>query len=189
MDKLAFKQFFNQCFAYCITEKRLVHFTGSINDAEEFFSLAISKFWVKSQAGEIPHKSNLKALVLVIAKRLWIDHKRSKNNRTEYSTAINEVEDYILYEANMYTNKNPVIAQEEQAAAHLQQQNRLNLFQAAFAQLDQKCRDLLNGRYVYKIKGATLAKKFGFSNANVIKTSIGRCKKKLIKLFSENQTI
>jgi len=181
MDTKKFTHFFNECYDYCIVQKRLVQFVGNQVDAEEIFAEAISKFWVKSAAGAIKHTANLKGLLLVIAKRLWIDRRRNKKEAMQYAIDWGEVDDSFLKIAALYTSTDPLVHKEETVAAEQWQEKRAIAFSTAFAQLDDKCKRLLNARHVYKISAAVVAKKMGFNSARVVTTLTSRCKKKLLR--------
>lgn len=175
----SFEQLFYECHEYCI--KQLINMTGNKTDAEEVFMEAISKFWMRLQQGKVKHQDNVKAFVLVTAKRIWIEQQR-KNKMTVLSDN-NSEHLYIQSGGSDFEEFDKLIKEELEREASAKYQQKMMVFNLAFVQLGDTCQKLLKGRFVYKVKGKDLAEQLGLKNADVVKTTITRCKQTLRKYY------
>lgn len=182
-ERKEFEQLFQECYEY--SRKHLVPIIGSKPDFEEVFMEAISRYWVRTKQGKVKHQTNVKAFVCVTAKRLWIEQQRKSkmtvlaDNNSEH-LYVNQGVD--IHEAESF---NQLIKEELEKEASANQQQKMKVFNQAFAQLGENCQKLLKGRFIYKIRGKELAAQLNLKNANVVKTTIARCKQALLKYYQK----
>ncbi|MGB0930607.1 MAG: RNA polymerase sigma factor [Chitinophagales bacterium] len=185
MNQTEFDKLFHEAHGYCIGY--LIKITHSKADAEDVFMDAIAMFWVLYKKGKIKEKSNLKAYIATIAKRLWFEKKRKEEKHKEYSQPPKVVEQQA--EANIEINGFAVfdllIKAETEQANNAQLQARKKSFNAVFRTLGKKCQQLLMSTIVYKIKMKELMGTLGYGSVQTVKDAKYRCKKILLKKLQE----
>ncbi len=142
--------------------------SGSSDDAKDIFQEAITAAWLNAKEGKFTpqDESSLGGYIYRIAKFKWLDRVKSKS----YKSTIRLAEDY-----------DPAEEVEEQD----DKSEKLNHMRDLYAQLGDKCRNILNRFYYAKMSLDEIGSELGFDAATV-KTQKYRCMKKLRDLNSEN---
>lgn len=185
MTEADFKKLLLIAHQYCLP--RLNRLTQSQADSEDVFMEAAYQFWNDLQAGKIKDQRNLKALIFVMAKNLYLSQLRKRNRKSlkEYNT---DPQMMHLHENKLDDDLsdaafNLMIKKEEETKKLLENKQRNQAFDRAMKALEEKCQELLMQFIVHKTRLKTLQQKLGFASPDAVKTAKYRCKKKLVDLF------
>lgn len=187
MEEPVFNKFLVNAHAYCLP--KLIRLTDSKVDAEDAFMEAVYVLWKDLNSGKIKHRDNLKGLVYVMAKNLFLMTKRkaTRGNTREYAT---DPSDLKILEA-----KAKKIQQEEEYDVLLKAENEQSelkdrlqkevAFKMAFEKLGEKCQQLLTKFIVEKVRLKVIKDLLGFPSVDAVKMTKYRCKKNLVKAYKE----
>lgn len=185
MDQKEFKQWLLSAQQYCMP--RLIRMTKSKADAEDAFMEAAFQFWQDLQAGKVKDNRNLKGLLFVMAKNVFLGKKRKQNRKSfrEYAT---DPQLLHVHEGNLRGSEgdeayDSLVRQEEEMQALMADQQRKKAFDQAMKTLDKKCQNLLIQFIGNNVRLKELQGKMGFPSVDAVKTAKYRCKKKLIDSF------
>ena len=180
MDPNDFKQWLVSAQQYCMP--RLLRLTSSKADAEDAFMEAAFQFWQDLQAGKIKDNRNLKGLLFVMAKNIFLGQKRKQNRKSfrEYPT---DPQLLHTYEGNSDESYDELVQKEEKDQSLLADQQRKKAFDKAMKTLEKKCQNLLMKFIGHNVRLKELQESMGFSSTDAVKTAKYRCKKKLVDSF------
>lgn len=149
-------------------EAYIIQNSGSADDAKDIFQEAITAAWLNTKEGKFTpqDESSLGGYIYRIAKFKWLDKVKSKS----YKSTMRLADDYDPAE------ESPVDDERE---------DRLNHLRSLYAQLGEKCQNILNRFYYSKMSLDEIGSELGFDAATV-KTQKYRCMKKLRTLKIEN---
>ncbi len=185
MDQKEFKQWLLSAQQYCMP--RLIRMTKSKADAEDAFMEAAFQFWQDLQAGKVKDKRNLKGLLFVMAKNVFLGKKRKQNRKSfrEYAT---DPQQLHVHEGNLMKSGeaeayDSLVQQEEEMQALMADQQRKKAFNQAMKTLEKKCQQLLMEFIGHNVRLKELQQRMGFTSVDAVKTAKYRCKKKLVDSF------
>jgi len=140
--------------------------SGSGDDAKDIFQEAITAAWLNAKEGKFTpqDESSLGGYIYRIAKFKWLDRVKSKS----YKSTMRLAEDYDPAEEIEVDESDEKLAQ----------------LRTIYAQLGEKCKNILNRFYYGKMSLDEIGSELGFDAATV-KTQKYRCIKKLRDLNSE----
>ena len=164
-DRSTLKEIYSK--NYPSVEAYITQNSGSSDDAKDIFQEAITAAWLNAKEGKfIPQdETSLGGYIYRIAKFKWLDRVKSKS----YKSTMRLAEDYDPAEGIEIDDSN----------------ERLNRLRTIYAQLGEKCQNILNRFYYGKMSLEEIGEELGFDAATV-KTQKYRCMKKLRNLNSKN---
>lgn len=165
--------------------KGLTSLIGSVKEADEFFQTAMIKIWMEYQAGRLK-EDKIPAYTYIIAKRLFLDHKRKLKRDLKVMSDI-DIDKLVEKEANnLYeTHINPMILEEDRVREDADFQDKLKVVAEALDRIDTKCASLLKMTIVEKRRLSEVYEPLGFKSKEVAKASKYRCKKKFYKIIDD----
>jgi RNA polymerase sigma factor (sigma-70 family) len=164
-DRATLKEIYTK--NYPSVEAYIIQNSGSSDDAKDIFQEAITAAWLNTKEGKFTpqDESSLGGYIYRIAKYKWLDRVKSKS----YKSTMRLAEDYDpAEEVEMDGND-----------------EKLNQLRTIYAQLGDRCKNILNRFYYSKMSLDEIGSELGFDPATV-KTQKYRCMKKLRDLNSEN---
>ncbi|MBX2931297.1 MAG: sigma-70 family RNA polymerase sigma factor [Chitinophagaceae bacterium] len=158
--KIIYKDNFNTILSFIINNN------GSYDDARDIFQEAIITLYEKAQSESFALTCKINTYIYSICRRLWLKrlHQVDKFNKP-----INGFEDTIQVEEDM--------------EIHEKRNMDFAMMERAMNSLGEPCRSLIESFYIKKISMQTLAKQFGYTNADNAKTQKYKCLIRLKKLF------
>ena len=145
---------------YPSVETYILQNSGSEDDAKDVFQEAILAAWLNTREGKFHPKdeSSLGGYIYRIARYKWLDRLKSK-----------------AFRRNIRLEEDHDIAQEIEKS---DQTERLEKLRQLYANIGEKCREILNRFYYAKMSLDEIGSELGFDAATV-KTQKYRCMKKL----------
>lgn len=153
---------------YPSVENYVLQNSGSGDDAKDIFQEAITAAWLNTKEGKFEPNdaSALGGYIFRIAKYKWLDKLKSKS----YRSTLRLADDF-----------DP----EEEKPESSFQDERLEQLRNIYAQLGDKCQNILNRFYYAKMSLEDIGSEMGFDAATV-KTQKYRCMKKLRQLKDQS---
>ena len=139
---------------------------GSYDDARDIFQEAMITLYEKSQSDSFVLTSKINTYLYSICKRTWL---KKLQQIGRYSNRIDSLEETV-----------PV---EEDLEIHEKQNSEYAIMDRVLNSLGEPCKSLLEGYYVKKMDMQTLARDFGYTNADNAKNQKYKCLMRLKKLF------
>jgi RNA polymerase sigma factor (sigma-70 family) len=173
MNPTDFRAFYLQCWKHC--KPRLLNLTTNMADIEDVFAEAIARFWVKYQQGEIQHQDNLNGLVYVMAKNLWLNQLR-KRQQFEPTLSLDD-------------DNRPIQTGGEWDEAILKltespnEDQQTEMLTRAWKKLENKCQELLKATVIERERQQELLAKMDYKNTDTVKAAKYRCLQSLKKLY------
>jgi len=156
---------------------------ASKEDAEDIYMDALLKFYRAAVDGKVAW-GNFKGYLLKIALNIL----KEKQRRGLAVAAKMEQALTSFYEEKEEVEFDKVLEAENELEEELFNQKKIAALNAAWEQLDDVCRELLQDTIVNDIKPRFLMDKYTFKNTRVITDKKIKCKKKLLKLVEEQLT-
>jgi RNA polymerase sigma factor (sigma-70 family) len=142
--------------------------SGSSADAHDVFQDAIVLFYRQVVTDQFNDKYKIYGYLFTISKNLWINKTKKKSREV----AMNDTHEIVI-EENILDN---IITQEKTSALN-----------SLFAQLGDKCIELLTYSVYHKLSMKEIAVKMGLTGENTAKTNNYRCKQKLMKMVKQKR--
>lgn len=139
---------------------------GSYDDAKDIFQEAMIVLYEKSQSESFVLTSKLTTYVHSVCRRLWLKRLQQLG---KYS---NQIDDFP-----------EIVSVDEDLEAHLRKNSEFVIMDRALNSLGEPCKSLLEGFYIKQQDMQTLAKLFGYTNADNAKNQKYKCLVRLKKLF------
>lgn len=164
-DRATLKEIYSK--NYPSVEAYIMQNSGSSDDAKDIFQESITAAWLNTKEGKFTpqDETSLGGYIYRIAKFKWLDRVKSKS----YKSTMRLAEDYDPAED----------AEVDEG------DDKLDQLRTIYAQLGEKCKNILNRFYYAKMSLDEIGSELGFDAATV-KTQKYRCMKKLRDLNSEN---
>lgn len=141
--------------------------SGNIEDAEDLFQDAILVLFKHVQTGKYDDKHDLDGFLYTVARNLWINK--------------------IKREAKKSVLKNDYdVPSGEHFYTQVLDNERSNQIMNTFAQIGEKCKDILTMVVYFDFSMKEVCEKLGYPNENAAKTQHYKCKQKLIELVGQN---
>lgn len=176
-------QLFIEHYEYCVNHLSKEFHSGnhycSTDDARDTVMDGFLKLRTELLKGKVENR-NLRGYLLIICRNMWL--KKVQKERSKLSLDIEKVEYYLGQKEDLYNEDfNPMLKKE--LANDLTETQKLQAitFQAAWAKLGEKCRQLLQAFYIEKIKLKDLQERFNYSSYDTIKSMRRKCYNGLLK--------
>lgn len=140
-------------------------------EAKDIFQEALMIFYKQVMTNKFDEKYEIAAFVFSVSRNLWINRIKRKNRmiNIDSSELDNLAEDSILEELMLNERK-----------------EEINLL---FSKLEDKCKELLTYSIYQDLLMEDVCLRMGFTSVNAASTALYRCKKYLMDLVKNNQTI
>lgn len=144
----------------------IVNNNGSYDDAMDIFQEAMIALYEKAQSESFVLTCKINTYVYSICRRLWLKRLQQFG---KYTNQIDYLEDTVSVEEDLET--------------HLKRNAEFSIMDRALNSLGEPCKSLLEGFYIKNLDMQTLAKDFGYTNADNAKNQKYKCLMRLKKLF------
>ena len=158
--EIIYKNNFNMIQSY------IVNNNGSYDDAMDIFQEAMIALYEKAQSESFVLTCKINTYVYSICRRLWLKRLQQLG---KYSNQIDSLEDTVSVEEDLET--------------HIKRNAEFTIMDRALNSLGEPCKSLLEGFYIKDLDMQTLAKDFGYTNADNAKNQKYKCLMRLKKLF------
>jgi RNA polymerase sigma factor (sigma-70 family) len=140
-------------------------------EAKDVLQEALLIFYKQVVLNKFDEKYQVQGFIYSISRNLWINRaKRKQRMVTVDNNAMPEVIEYS-------------------SSDDMEVKERKELVQKIFAQLDEKCQQLLTYTIYEELSMKEVAEKMGYNNANAATVATYRCKKSLMDLVKNNKSI
>ncbi len=176
-------QLFIEHYEYCVNHLSKEFHSGnhycSTDDARDTVMDGFLKLRTELLKGKVENR-NLRGYLLIICRNMWL--KKVQKERSKLSLDIEKVEYYLGQKEDLYNEDfNPLLKKELADDLTETQKLQADTFQAAWAKLGEKCRQLLQAFYIEKIKLKDLQERFNYSSYDTIKSMRRKCYNGLLK--------
>jgi RNA polymerase sigma factor (sigma-70 family) len=139
---------------------------GSYEEARDIFQEAMIALYEKAQSDNFVLTCQIKTYVYSICRRLWLKRLQQLGKFSQPMDGFDEV-----------------VAVEEDLEEHEKRNAEFAIMERALNSLGEPCKGLLEGYYLKKMDMNSLAKDFGYTNADNAKNQKYKCLMRLKKLF------
>jgi RNA polymerase sigma factor (sigma-70 family) len=139
---------------------------GSYEEARDIFQEAMIALYEKAQSDNFVLTCQIKTYVYSICRRLWLKRLQQLGKFSQPMDGFDEV-----------------VAVEEDLEEHEKRNAEFAIMDRALNSLGEPCKGLLEGYYLKKMDMNSLAKDFGYTNADNAKNQKYKCLMRLKKLF------
>lgn len=176
-------QLFIEHYEYCVNHLSKEFHSGnhycSTDDARDTVMDGFLKLRTELLKGKVENK-NLRGYLLIICRNMWL--KKVQKERSKLSLDIEKVEYYLGQKEDLYNEDfNPLLKKELADDLTATQKMQADTFQAAWAKLGEKCRQLLHAFYIEKTRLKDLQERFNYSSYDTIKSMRRKCYNGLLK--------
>ncbi len=144
----------------------IINNNGSYDDARDIFQEAMIALYEKVQSESFVLTCKLNTYIYSICRRLWFKRLQQLGKYT-----------------NQIDNLEEIVSVEEDLETHLKKNAEFTIMDRALNSLGEPCKSLLEGFYIKDLDMQTLAKDFGYTNADNAKNQKYKCLMRLKKLF------
>lgn len=141
--------------------------SGKQTDAEDVFQKALLQIIARVQVQNVEIKSSFEAYLFTACKNLW---RRELNKSKKEVTIDKPIE---LYN------------EERDIAVSILEQERWEFFQEKLELISENCREILK-RFFKKTPYKEIAKELGYSDENVVRQRVFKCKNKLTETIKKD---
>lgn len=151
---------------YSMIQSFILNNNGSVDDARDIFQESMIVLYEKAKLESFELNCKIKTYVYSVCRRLWLKKLQQLNR---YTSNIEGIEDTV-----------PV---EEELEDHEKRNNDFGLMETSMSKIGEPCKSLLDAYYLQNKNMQTIAKEFGYTNADNAKTQKYKCLVRLKKLF------
>ncbi len=144
----------------------IINNNGSYDDARDIFQEAMIALYEKARSNSFILTCKLNTYVHSICRRLWLKRLQQLG---KFSNQMDHLEETVSVEEDLET--------------HLRRNAEFMIMERALNSLGEPCKSLLEGFYLKQLDMQTLAKDFGYTNADNAKNQKYKCLVRLKKLF------
>lgn len=154
-------------------EHYIITNNGRSDDAKDIYQEAILAAWLNVKEGKFTpqNSSSLGGYIFQISKYKWLDRLKSK-----------------AYKSTMRIERDEQIDQPEEEIGESEiQESRIDYLKELYAQLDEKCKEILQRFYYEKKNLETIGEELNY-DAGTVKTLKYRCMKKLKSFHAKSNS-
>lgn len=151
---------------YNMVQSLIVNNNGSYDDARDIFQEAMIALYEKARSESFVLTCKLNTYVYSVCKRLWLKRLQQLGKYTNQIESLKET-----------------VSVEEDLEIHKRRNAEFVIMERALNSIGEPCKSLLEGYYLKKQDMQTLAKEFGYTNADNAKNQKYKCLMRLKKMF------
>lgn len=151
---------------YNMVQSLIVNNNGSYDDARDIFQEAMIALYEKARSESFVLTCKLNTYVYSVCKRLWLKRLQQLGKYTNQIESLEET-----------------VSVEEDLEIHKRRNAEFVIMERALNSMGEPCKSLLEGYYLKKQDMQTLAKEFGYTNADNAKNQKYKCLMRLKKMF------
>lgn len=151
---------------YNMVQSLILNNNGSYDDARDIFQEAMIALYEKAKLESFVLTCKLNTYVYSICKRLWLKRLQQLGKYTNQIESLEET-----------------VSVEEDLEIHKKRNAEFAIMERALNSMGEPCKSLLEGYYIKKQDMQTLAKEFGYTNADNAKNQKYKCLMRLKKMF------
>jgi len=155
-----YKQNFNMVQSFVLNN------SGSYDEARDIFQEAMIALYEKTKSESFVLTCKINTYVYSICRRLWLKRLQQLG---KFSGSIDSFEETVSVEDDL--------------EIHQKRNAEYNIMETALGSMGEPCKSLLEGYYIKKQDMQTLAKEFGYTNADNAKNQKYKCLLRLKKMF------
>ncbi len=151
---------------YNMVQTLIINNNGSYDDARDIFQEAMIALYEKAKTESFVLTCKINTYVYSVCRRLWLKRLQQLG---KFSNQIESIEE--------------TVSVEEDLEIHRKRDAEYNIMERALGSMGEPCKSLLEGYYLKKMDMQTLAKEFGYTNADNAKNQKYKCLMRLKKMF------
>lgn len=152
----------------------IIRNNGSEDEAQDIFQDAVLSFYEYVLQGKFDTSKSVDGFIFTIGRNKWINRAKQKSKVVSGADFIENIE--IETEDRGF----------EISAGNEDSNQKI---EALLTQLGERCKELLTMSIFYNMKMVEIAESMGFKGADAAKTKNYKCKKRLMKLIKEDDSI
>ncbi|MFY7965429.1 MAG: RNA polymerase sigma factor [Chitinophagaceae bacterium] len=151
---------------YNMVQSFILNNNGTYDEARDIFQEAMIALYEKTKSESFVLTCKINTYVYSVCRRLWLKRLQQLG---KFSGSVESLEE--------------TISVEEDLEIHRKRNAEYNIMEHALGSMGEPCKSLLEGYYIKKQDMQTLAKEFGYTNADNAKNQKYKCLMRLKKLF------
>lgn len=151
---------------YNMVQTLIINNNGSYDDAKDIFQEAMIALYEKTKSESFVLTCKINTYVYSVCRRLWLKRLQQLG---KYSNQIENLEETVSVEDDIEMQK--------------KRNAEFVIMERALSGIGEPCKSLLEGYYLKKMDMQTLAKEFGYTNADNAKNQKYKCLMRLKKMF------
>lgn len=151
---------------YNMVQTLIINNNGSYDDAKDIFQEAMIALYEKTKSESFVLTCKINTYVYSVCRRLWLKRLQQLG---KYSNQIENLEETVSVEDDIEMQK--------------KRNAEFSIMERALASMGEPCKSLLEGYYLKKMDMQSLAKEFGYTNADNAKNQKYKCLMRLKKMF------
>jgi RNA polymerase sigma factor (sigma-70 family) len=157
---------------YSMVQSFVLNNNGSYDDARDIFQESMIVLYEKAKTESFVLNCKINTYVYSICRRLWL---KRLQQQSKFSNNLESIEETVQVD--------------EDLEQHQQRNNEFTIMERSMSSLGEPCKSLLEGYYLKKLDMQSLAKEFGYTNADNAKNQKYKCLMRLKKLFFSQYNI
>ncbi len=163
-EKDAIEAIYRENFA--MVQAFILNNNGSVDDARDIFQETMIVLFERAKDETFELNCKIKTYVYSVCRRLWLKKLQQLHR---FSTQVESLEEIV-----------PV---EEEIEEHEKKNSDFELMESSMSKMGEPCKSLLDAYYLQNKNMQTIAKEFGYTNADNAKTQKYKCLIRLKKIF------
>lgn len=159
---IIYKQFFPSISHMIISNN------GSSDEAKDIFQEAVMVLYNRVTRQDFELNSKLKTFIYAVCRRLWLKQLNKRGVATN-SSDISDFED--------------ILQVEDDIDKHSEMERNFAQMESSLNQMGEPCKTILNDFYIANLSMQEICEKFGYTNADNVKTQKYKCLQRLKKIF------
>ena len=163
-------------YLYQAVQPKLSHWiirnNGSEEEAQDIFQDAVLSFYEYVLQGKFDVSKSVDGFIFSIGRNKWINRAKQKSKVVSGADFIENLEIEV-----------------EERDLEVKDQDSNKKIEALLTQLGERCKELLTKSIFYNMKMVEIAESMGFKGADAAKTKNYKCKKRLMKLIKEDDSV
>ena len=151
---------------YNMVQNLILNNNGSYDDANDIFQETMIALYEKAKTESFVLTCKINTYVYSISRRLWLKRLQQLGKFNNQIESLKET-----------------VSVEEDIEIHRKRDAEYNIMEHALGSMGEPCKGLLEGYYLKKLDMQTLAKEFGYTNADNAKNQKYKCLMRLKKMF------
>lgn len=148
--------------------------SGSEEEAQDIFQDAVLSFYQYVLDGKFDTSKSVDGFIFSVGRNKWINRAKQKSKVVSGADFIENIE---------------IETEENELVLNADKEDSDKKIEALLTQLGERCKELLTKSIFYNMKMVEIAESMGFKGADAAKTKNYKCKKRLMKLIKEDNSV